>query len=142
MELLTEGFEILITNPVPRPFERLEKTPAVNRLEQIIERLHLESPQRVFVISGDENDLRHPPRADGLDHPEPVEPGHLNVEKHQVGGLAQDGRHGLAPAPAFANHFNIRLALKPAVNPLARQLFIINNQYSNLFHGVISAPQL
>src|SRR5215475_39127 len=72
MQLRANRFEVFAANPIPGSFERFEETLPVNRLQQIIKRAHIESPQRVLIICGDENDMRRLSYADGLDHPEPV----------------------------------------------------------------------
>src|SRR5215510_5897754 len=109
MQLRANRFEVFAANPISGPFERFKKTLPVNRLQQIIERAHLESSQRVFIISGDENDMRHLFYADGLDYSEPVQPWHLNIEKDQIGDVTQDDLHSLPSIPAFADDFDIRL---------------------------------
>ena len=43
----------------PDPIERRSQAPRIDRLEQVIERIHLERPQGVLVVRRRENDLRH-----------------------------------------------------------------------------------
>src|SRR5262245_58557331 len=141
-EPFTNGFEVIATNPVSGALERFEKSGAVNRFQQVIERAHLESPQSVFIIRGDENDLRHSFYANGLNDPESVHFGHLNVEKDQVGDFSLDDRHSLPPIAAFADDFDIQRLFEPHTDSFARQRFVINNQGSYLFHVVTPWLQL
>ena len=71
-----------------RAGEGLAEALAVERLEQVVDRVHVERAQRVAVVGGDEDDERHLVGADRVDHVEAVGAGHLHVEEHQVGRRA------------------------------------------------------
>jgi hypothetical protein len=68
-----------------RPPERFPESVGVERLEQVVEGVHLEGPHGVLVVRGDEHDGRHVPRPYLGEHAEAVELRHLYVEKHEVG---------------------------------------------------------
>ncbi len=70
------------------PGERFVEALAVERLEQVVEGVDVERAQRVVIEGGDEDDERHPRRADGFDDVEAGGAGHLDVEEHQVGFAA------------------------------------------------------
>jgi hypothetical protein len=52
----------------------------IDRLQQIIERMDLERPDRILVVRGDEDDRRLMRVAQSSHHLESVEPRHLDVE--------------------------------------------------------------
>ena len=52
--------------------QRLLKPILAERLQQVVERVHLERLQRVLVVGGDEDHRRHPVGADAADHLEAV----------------------------------------------------------------------
>ena len=55
-----------------RARERLPEPLAIERLEQVVERVHVERAQRVAIVGGDEDHERHPVGADRVDHVEAV----------------------------------------------------------------------
>ena len=58
----------------------------VERLQDVVDGVHFERLHRIVVERRGEDDLRQAELAlhQLLDHAEPVEPGHLHIEKHQV----------------------------------------------------------
>ena len=62
--------------------ERLLEPLGAERLQQVVDRVHLERAQRVLVVGGDEDDRQVAPEQ--LEHLEAVELRHLHVEQHQV----------------------------------------------------------
>ena len=71
---------------VGRTLDRPDDALIVERLQEIIERLNLESPDGVLVERGDEHDRRRPRFVRGRGDCEAVEVGHLDVEKDEIGG--------------------------------------------------------
>ena len=61
-----------------------------DRLEQIVDGRHLERPDRILVVRGDEDHRRHALCSNSVDDPEAVGPRHLHVEEHQVRLLLAD----------------------------------------------------
>src|SRR5262245_13467852 len=55
-----------------RALKRLLKTFAVERLQQVIDRIYLKCLQRVLVVSGHEDNRGHRFDTEGLDHFKPV----------------------------------------------------------------------
>ena len=118
--------------------ERLPEPLAAERLEQVVERVHLERPQRVLVVGGDEDDRRHAFGADGLNHAERVEPGHLHVEEHEVWRVVLNRRHGLRAVAALGDDLHILFLLQQRQHALARDRLIVNDQGSDLVHATLS----
>ena len=70
--------------------ERGLKPLPAERLQQVIDRLHFERADGVFVVGGHEDRRRHAIDADGLDHLEAIHAGHLQIEKHEIGRRMPD----------------------------------------------------
>ena len=66
--------------------DRLHHPLAIERLQQIINRIHLERPNGVLVERSRKHDLgkRHLAVEQLLQHAESVEARHLHIEEHQV----------------------------------------------------------
>ena len=98
-EILDEGQQppaevagLVAFDLLARALQRLAEPLAVERLQQVVERAHLERPQRVLIVRGDEDHERHALAADRLDHLEPVHLRHLDVEEHQIRRVIHDRR--------------------------------------------------
>jgi hypothetical protein len=76
----------------------------VERLHEVVDRLHLEGLDRELVVRGHEHDGGHRLRAHGLDHLEPRHAGHLHVEEDEVGVQRAYGLHRLRTAGRLAHH--------------------------------------
>ena len=79
----------------PRALQGVGEALAIERLEDVVERAHLEGLERVLIVGGHEDHERHALAADRLDDLEAVHVRHLDVEKHQLRRMILDGRHGL-----------------------------------------------
>src|SRR5215813_11445169 len=55
-------------------------------LNKIVERMELESFNRVFVVGGDEDGHRHIGKANRFDYVEASAAGHLDIEKQEIDG--------------------------------------------------------
>ena len=121
-----------------RVLERLPKAVAAERLQQVVERVHLERAERVLVVGGDEDDRRHLLGTDGLDDAEAVDTGHLHVEEHQVGHLVLNRRDGLRAVAALAHHFDVVLLLQQRQHALARDRLVVDDQGSDPAHATLS----
>ena len=65
--------------------ERAAEPIAIERLQQVIERRHLERLNGVLIVCGYENDDRATLGIELLQNSEPVQLRHLHVQEHQVG---------------------------------------------------------
>src|SRR5262245_40320344 len=75
-----------------------------HRLQQVVDRVHLEGLERVLVEGGDEDDRLLPP--DQLEHLEPRELRHLDVEEHEVGLQLRDRLHRLEAVAALPHELD------------------------------------
>ena len=119
---------------MPRALERLGEALTIERLQQIIERAHLEGSQRMLVVGGHEDDERHPLAADRLDHLEAIHLGHLHVEEHQVRLVVDDGRHCLLTVAALRDDLDVWLVRQQSRQPLPGEGFIVHDQGSDFLH--------
>ena len=65
------------------PAERALEVPRIDRLEQVVDRVHRERVERVLFVRGRENDDRLDRQA--RQHLEAIQPRHLDVEETDVG---------------------------------------------------------
>ena len=111
--------------------ERLREPISIERLEQVVERVHVERAQRVVVERRHEDDERHPLRPDGLDDLETVGAGHLHVEKDQVWLKPPDRVDRVSAVRALGDDFEPVFAGQQRPQPLARQRFVLRDQHAN-----------
>jgi len=99
-----------------------------HRLEQVVERVHLERADRVLVEGRDEDDRRHPRRPARVDHREPVHPRHLHVEEEQVDVLALEHRERLRPVAALRHELGVRLRADEALEAAPRERLVVGDR--------------
>src|SRR5262245_53824083 len=73
-----------LRQPVASSTDRRLESPRLDRLEQIVDRVHFERADGMLVVRGDEDDPRASGWREGADHTEPIELRHLHVEEYQV----------------------------------------------------------
>ena len=73
----------------------------IERLQQVVDRVHLEGTQRVLVVGGREHDCDVTPYQ--FDDLEAVQLGHLHVEEQHVRPEVGDRLHGLEPVRTLGN---------------------------------------
>ena len=109
------------------PLHRQLEPRLVDRLQQVVDRVDLERLDGVLIVRRDEDDVRpvlrveHPPR-----HLEPGQPGHLHVEKHDVGLQAIDGRERLDPVARLPDHLDAPHLPEEVAQFVPRQLFVVH----------------
>src|SRR5262249_1660169 len=109
---------------------------AVERLEQVIERVDFKGAQRILIVGRDEDD--HRSLLDRLQYAEAVEFRNLHIQEEEVWLVSLDSRHSSQPVAAFANDLDFGVADEQVGDPLARQRLIINNQRTDLTHKLYS----
>src|SRR5919204_491092 len=79
----------------------------VDRLQEVVDRVHLERLDRVLIVRGDEDDVRGRAR---IEEPprdlESGQSGHLHVEKDDVGLQPIDRRESLDAVAGLADDFD------------------------------------
>ena len=105
---------------------------AVERLQQVVERVDVERAQRVVIEGGDEDDERHARRADRLDDVEAGGAGHLHVEEHQVRLQPADGIDRLGAGRALGDDFEPVFRREQRAQPLARERLVVGDEDAHL----------
>ena len=109
----------------------LGQTVLSHRLQQVIERVHLEGLHRVPVVSGDKDGERHVLSLQGRDHAEAIHLRHLNIEKDEVRLFLLDQRDGRLAVAALGHDLQVGFIFQHSAQALARQRFIVTKQHSN-----------
>src|SRR6476659_2941574 len=87
---------------------KCESKPLVTeRLRQIVQRLCVESFDRVLIVCGDKNDRRNPNGIDLLENTESVSLRHLYIEKKQVRLRLLEQLYSVGAIAALSDDFDI-----------------------------------
>ena len=111
--------------PFARPRERLGQPLVRERLEQVVDRVHLERPQRELVVRRDE-DHRHV-AAHQLEHLEAVELRHLHVEQQDVGARVAQRLDRLESVRALRQHDDVAHRLERLPQRQPRRLLVVDD---------------
>ena len=112
--------------PGTRAVERFGEALGAERLQQVVDRVHLERADRVTVVGGDEDD--GDVAADELEHVEPVELRHLDVEQQQVRLQLGRGLHGLEAVGALGDDLDVGMRGQPLAKNAARQRLVVDDR--------------
>ncbi len=110
----------------PRTLQRFPKATPVEWFEEIIESLHLECPQGVFIVRRSEN-YQRPCIGDGTRHFEAIHLRHLYIQEHNIGTRLLQRGEGIDSVFAFACNFAIGLKREQASNAAAGESFVIHD---------------
>ena len=105
---------------------------AVERLEQVVERVDVEGAQRVVIEGGHEDDERHARGADGFDDFEAAGAGHLHVEKDEVRLQASDGVDRVGAGGALGDELQPVFRREQRAQPLAGQRLVVGDEDAHL----------
>jgi hypothetical protein len=115
------------------PLEGLLQAHGFDRFEQVVDGIHLKCLDGVLVEGCHENQRRRliplfeqPPR-----HLEPPEPGHLDIQEHQVGFVSFYSGERFYPVGGLANHFDIAELVELVTELLASQLLVVDDKNSH-----------
>jgi hypothetical protein len=128
--MLGDPLHLLQVDGLSGARQRLGEALVVERLDQIVDRRHLERFQGELIEGGDEDGHRHRRHADLPDDLETVQPRHLYVEEDQLGGQAADGLHRFRAAPGRGHHGDIRLLGQKIGDPLPGQRLIVGDDHA------------
>ena len=118
----------------------LDHAAAVEGLQQVIDRVHIEGADGVLVIGGGEDNLRQRrgfgcgvggrmiALAKALDDGESVQAGHLHIEEDEVGMVLLDQVHGLDTVAALGYDVHAAHRLEKILELVAGQLFIVDDE--------------
>jgi hypothetical protein len=111
---------------VPGATQCLLEAPMRDRLQKIVERVHLERAQRVPVVGGNEHDRREVCRGDARDDIEPVEPWHLHVEEHEVRAQRENRVHRRLAIAGLADDLDVLFPPEADAQPFARKRLVVD----------------
>jgi hypothetical protein len=115
----------------PRARQGILEAIAIERLEQVVQRVHLERAERVSVERGDEDDERHPLRADGLDQLESGCTRHLHIEEHEIRTKGLDCRHRRRAILALGDDLHPVFEGEQHEQPLPREGLVVGNDHAD-----------
>src|SRR5262245_1737613 len=122
------------------PFERGAEAISVERLEQVIQGMHLERLEGIAIVGGDEDHDWHGRVRQAGENAEAVQERHLHVEEHEVGLESPQFGERLLAVAALAEDIDVRVALQQVADTLPRQRLVVHDQCANL-HS-FSVPNL
>ena len=134
-EPLAEVAGALAFQPLARAIQRAQEPRAVERLQQVVERVDLEGPQRVLVVGRREDHHRDALRREGAYDAKPIHDGNLHVEEHELGLEPLDGRERLGAIRTLPHDLDVGLLLQQREHALARHRLVVDYQGANLGHG-------
>jgi len=108
-------------------FQCLLKPAPVKGLQQIVDRVYLESFQGILIVGGYEDHRRHLFSADSFDHFKTIHGRHLDVQENEIGGQLANGANGFVPVGAFADNLNVRIVRQQALDSPASERFIVDD---------------
>ena len=114
-----------VPEPLPRALERLREALAADRLQQVVERPHLEGRHRVAVERGDEDDVRdvaRPPQ-----HVEAGAFGHLHIEEAEVGDGLVEQPHRRFRIGRLARELEVRMRRQQSLHPFPRRPLVVDD---------------
>ena len=105
---------------------------AVERLQQIVDRIHLKRLHRILIERRRKHHLRQLHlailRQYLLQHGEAIQPRHANIQEDHVWFMSSDQFHGLNAVGPLRQHRHIPRSLQQVQQLLPRQRLIVNNQ--------------
>ena len=111
----------------PRALDRDLEPRRIHRLQQVVDRVHLERLDGVLIVRRDEDDVRRRVR---LEHPprdlEAGQPRHLDVEEHDVRLQAVDGRQRLDAVAGLADDLDAADLAEQVAQLVARELLVVH----------------
>src|SRR5678815_5699638 len=99
----------------------------IERFRQIVDGVYVESTNGVLIICSNKNDYRKALSIEVLQHIEPVEVGHLYIQKDEVWIMFLNRINCLSSISRFRNYFNLRMVFEHLANSIACEWFIVNN---------------
>ena len=109
------------------------------RLQEVVDRPHLERRHRVAVVGGDEDDVGDVPNP--LEDVEAGALGHLHVEQAQIGrGLVDqlDRRLGVG---GLARELEVGMRLEQPLHPVAGRLLVVDDDAAVAHDALSAAPR-
>jgi hypothetical protein len=92
--------------------------------------MHFERPQRELVVRRDKNNSghRHFGGVHRPDHPKPIQPGHLHIQKNHIRLVSLYRCDGRFSAVRFPHHLHAGFFTKKAQHFPARRRFVVHDE--------------
>ena len=127
-----------VAEPLPRPLERLREPLPAHRLQQVVDRAHVERRDGIAVVGRDEDDVRDVARS--LQDVEARALGHLHVEEAEIGrGLVDQPDRGFRIG-GLARELEVRVCVEQLLHPLARRPLVVDDDAAVLHASVSAEP--
>ena len=121
--------------PTPGPPERLVQAGGIDRLEQVVHRVHLEGVQRVLIERGHEDHVRGSGARRYLARDlEPRQSRHLDVQKDHVGLEIFEHADGGDAVVSLADDLHVTSLRQEEAQLLPRELLVIHNNGTQRQH--------
>lgn len=111
--------------------EHLGEALVIERLEQVVERVHLEGLEGIGVVRGDEDDGGGEGGAHLAQHLEAVHARHLHVQEEHVHRVLAQGLHRLGAAGALAHHLDFGVRREQRQEPLPGDALVVHHQHAH-----------
>lgn len=115
--------------------EGLGEARACGRLEKIIQRLFLEGPHRVVIVSGDENDVGQVRGIERPQHLESIHARHLDVQQKEIRAKVLHSINGRWTVCAFRHDLGVGIGAEEAAQAVPGKRFVIDKDNAQ-FHGI------
>src|SRR5215475_1792438 len=124
---------VFFSKPLFRPLQGQYEPRAVEWLEQVVNRLHVERSYGILLISCDEDEQRTLLSIEGLGNSQAVYPRHLHIQKDQVRRQFPRGGYGFGAVRAFADDDDFMIFLEQFAQAFAGERLVVNDQDSDRF---------
>jgi hypothetical protein len=124
------GNDLGVLDAFLRSVQRLAESRLVDRLQQVVDCIHLERPYGILVVGCDERNQRHLVL---LQHPhdaDAVELRHLKVQQREVRSLLLDGRKRFLAGRRLRHDDDVFEGTKQRGEEGARWAFIVGDDYA------------
>ncbi len=131
-----------VNSGLPRRYQaldRLIKSLFLDRLQKIINGIHIEGLNRVMGIGGDKDDIHKMLLIEKIRHRQTVDVSHLDVEKYDVGFHTRDFSQRGLRFRITGDNFDILVMLQKRRHDLDRMGLIVDNNrfHDTVFHGFL-----
>jgi hypothetical protein len=132
LELIVDRVRTFLAQPSAGTTQCLFQAGTVDRLQEVVDRIHLERLHGVLIEGCDEDErkcviLTFEKVPCDL---EPVQSGHLDIEKDQIGREAINRSQRLDAVAGLRDDVYITELLELVTQLVARRLLVVNHQYS------------
>ena len=134
LEPLVERLGALFAETRPYAPERDAEPIFVEGLQQVVDGVDVERPNRVLVVRGHEHDDRELFALERIEHAEAVELRHLHVEKHEVGPLSPNDIDGLGSVARLTHEREALRRVDERAEPAPDEWLVIGDDNAHVSH--------